>query len=51
MLVYASSEFVNHIPKTDFSKVSKLWEKDWTVNTIKSAVVKVVADDKDLYVV
>lgn len=51
MFVYASSEFVNNIPKTDFSKVSKLWEKDWTVNTIKSAVVKVVADDKDLYVV
>ena len=51
MFVYASSEFVNNIPKTDFSKVSKLWEKDWTVKTIKSAVVKVVADDKNLYVV
>ena len=51
MLVYASSDFVKNTPKTDFSKVSKLWEKDWTVNTIKSAVVKVVADDKDLYVV
>lgn len=43
MFVYASSEFVNNIPKTDFSKVSKLWEKDWSVKTIKSAVVKVVA--------
>ncbi|MFQ9439845.1 MAG: hypothetical protein ACLR13_01090 [Acutalibacteraceae bacterium] len=51
MLVYASSDFVKNTPKTDFSKVSKLWEKDWTVNTIKSAVVKVVADDKGLYVV
>ena len=50
MYVYSHGEFVNNIPKTDLNKVNKYEERYWVTNTLKSAVVKVVADSKDLYV-
>lgn len=50
MYVYSHGEFVNNVPKTDLNKVNKYEERYWVTNTLKSAVVKVVADSKDLYI-
>lgn len=51
MFVYASSEYVNNTAKIDLNKACKYGVKSWVTNTINAAVVKVIADSKDLYVV
>ena len=49
MYIHMESLF-NNVPKTDLNKVNKYEERYWVTNTLKSAVVKVVADSKDLYI-